>query len=325
MAPDRGSEDPVGPDAAADQLLRACPPGPRPGCRRPPARRPSVVAPAQRGPPVGAPPLRPPPAEALPTTWRSPFRRRGAGVLTVRPGAAAGTARSRDCWRSRHALRPARSWRTAQTMTSTASTTMATTKIPKIAKKATSVAGAGGTRAGCHAPCQGMSHPVGTLHRWSSSHHARCSGLRTSRSRPAERSSGREVLALLRGDTAARPRFDPGLAGGLRAWLEDAAYDVGRHPGRARPAGLPRAEPAARLARRMAGRRRAVRRAGPLAPRARAVPPARHRGKVRPPAARRARRAARVGGRGAGAARSSRWPPRRGPPCPRRWRRMRPT
>jgi hypothetical protein len=35
-----------------------------------------------------------------------------------------------------------------------------------------------------------------------------------------------EVLALLRGDAAARPRFDPGLAGGLRAWLEDAAYDV---------------------------------------------------------------------------------------------------
>ena len=42
----------------------------------------------------------------------------------------------------------------------------------------------------------------------------------------AERSSGREVLALLRGDTAARPRFDPDLAGGLRAWLEDAAFDV---------------------------------------------------------------------------------------------------
>lgn len=43
---------------------------------------------------------------------------------------------------------------------------------------------------------------------------------------PADRSSGREVLALLRGDTAARPRFDPELAGGLRAWLEDAAYEV---------------------------------------------------------------------------------------------------
>jgi hypothetical protein len=37
---------------------------------------------------------------------------------------------------------------------------------------------------------------------------------------------GGEVLALLRGDATARPHFDPGLAGGLRAWLEDAAYDV---------------------------------------------------------------------------------------------------
>jgi hypothetical protein len=37
--------------------------------------------------------------------------------------------------------------------------------------------------------------------------------------------AGGEVLALLR-DAAARPSFDPGLAGGLRAWLEDAAYKV---------------------------------------------------------------------------------------------------
>jgi hypothetical protein len=41
-----------------------------------------------------------------------------------------------------------------------------------------------------------------------------------------DRGTGSEVLALLRGDAAARPCFDPGLAGGLRAWLEDAAYDV---------------------------------------------------------------------------------------------------
>ncbi|HVT41568.1 MAG TPA: hypothetical protein VHD39_01190 [Acidimicrobiales bacterium] len=41
-----------------------------------------------------------------------------------------------------------------------------------------------------------------------------------------ERGSGREVLAQLRGDTHDRPRFDPGLAGGLRAWLEDAAYEA---------------------------------------------------------------------------------------------------
>jgi hypothetical protein len=42
----------------------------------------------------------------------------------------------------------------------------------------------------------------------------------------ADGGTGAEVLALLRGDAATRPRFDPGLAGGLRAWLEDAAYDV---------------------------------------------------------------------------------------------------
>ena len=42
--------------------------------------------------------------------------------------------------------------------------------------------------------------------------------------------TGRELLALLRGAAAGtpagRPRFDPGLAGGLRAWLEDAAYGL---------------------------------------------------------------------------------------------------
>jgi hypothetical protein len=38
--------------------------------------------------------------------------------------------------------------------------------------------------------------------------------------------AGDEVLALLRGEATRRPRFDPGLAGGLRAWLEDAAYGV---------------------------------------------------------------------------------------------------
>jgi hypothetical protein len=37
-------------------------------------------------------------------------------------------------------------------------------------------------------------------------------------------SGGSEVLSLLRAGAATRPRFDPGLAGGLRAWLEDAAF-----------------------------------------------------------------------------------------------------
>lgn len=35
-----------------------------------------------------------------------------------------------------------------------------------------------------------------------------------------------EVLALLRNGSGRRPRFDPGLAGGLRAWLEDAAGEL---------------------------------------------------------------------------------------------------
>jgi hypothetical protein len=35
-----------------------------------------------------------------------------------------------------------------------------------------------------------------------------------------------EVLALLRDGPGGRPRFDPGLAGGLRAWLEDGASEL---------------------------------------------------------------------------------------------------
>ena len=35
-----------------------------------------------------------------------------------------------------------------------------------------------------------------------------------------------EVLALLRDGSGRRPRFDPGLAGGLRAWLEDGAAEL---------------------------------------------------------------------------------------------------
>jgi hypothetical protein len=42
----------------------------------------------------------------------------------------------------------------------------------------------------------------------------------------ANTAGGGEVLTLLRGDASSRPQFDPGLAGGLRAWLEDAAYGV---------------------------------------------------------------------------------------------------
>ncbi len=71
-----------------------------------------------------------------------------------------------------------------------------------------------------------MSHPVGTLRRWSSSHHVRCSGPPLA-GRPGRiEAAGETSSPCSRGDTVARPRFDPDLAGGLRAWLEDAAYGV---------------------------------------------------------------------------------------------------
>jgi hypothetical protein len=42
-----------------------------------------------------------------------------------------------------------------------------------------------------------------------------------------DRGTGRdEVLTLLRDGSGRRPRFDPGLAGGLRAWLEDGASEL---------------------------------------------------------------------------------------------------
>ena len=39
--------------------------------------------------------------------------------------------------------------------------------------------------------------------------------------------SGAEILALIRGDRGNRPLVDPALAGGLRAWLQDASYEAG--------------------------------------------------------------------------------------------------
>jgi hypothetical protein len=45
-----------------------------------------------------------------------------------------------------------------------------------------------------------------------------------------------EVLALLRQGSGSRPRFDPALAGGFRAWLEDAASLVVRSRGEDAPA-----------------------------------------------------------------------------------------
>jgi hypothetical protein len=44
------------------------------------------------------------------------------------------------------------------------------------------------------------------------------------------------VLALLRHGSGPRPRFDPGLSGGLRAWLEDAAAELVEDRGEDAPA-----------------------------------------------------------------------------------------
>ena len=92
------------------------------------------------------------------------------------------------------------------------------------------------------------------------------------------------------GPAALRPRAGRRTAGVARG----RRLRRGRRPGRARPPAVPRAAPAARLARRSGptatnltdGR-------GPVAPRARAVPPARAHRRDRRPAGRRARGAAR--------------------------------
>jgi hypothetical protein len=47
----------------------------------------------------------------------------------------------------------------------------------------------------------------------------------------APRASRDEVLALLRHGSEQRPRVDPGLAGGLRAWLEDGAAELSARRG----------------------------------------------------------------------------------------------
>ena len=149
---DRGAEDPVRPDAAPDQLLEhahldsapaaaACQHEGRPLRRR---AVPSVC-------PV--PPLPPARAEAFgPAGRRRSVRAGGVGHWPA-PGGGGGR-RAADSWRCRHASLPARSWRTAHTMTITISATIATMKTPKIAMKAASVAGAAGTRASAM-QCQG--------------------------------------------------------------------------------------------------------------------------------------------------------------------------
>lgn len=47
--------------------------------------------------------------------------------------------------------------------------------------------------------------------------------------------TGERLLGLLRGDRTRRPAIDPGLAGGLRAWLQDALYEAEAGPVLATP------------------------------------------------------------------------------------------
>ena len=107
----------------------------------------------------------------------------------------------------------------------------------------------------CTSQGRGVSHPVGTLRRWSSSHHARCSGRRRRVPRRGSwhRRRGPGAAARRRGRTPAlRPRPGrraAGLARGRRLRRRRGA-------GRPRAAPLPRAAPAARVPRRAARRRR---------------------------------------------------------------------
>ena len=97
-----------------------------------------------------------------------------------------------------------------------------------------------------------MSHLVGTLPAWSSWLPPVAPGP-IHDGAPGRAGTGREVLTLLRGDVSVRPNFDPGLAGGLRAWLEDAAYRACR-PGRPRRPVDARISAVARCATRGGGR-----------------------------------------------------------------------
>src|SRR5580692_9322995 len=96
----------------------------------------------------------------------------------------------------------------------TASATMATTKIPKTTKKAAFVATVGVTNASAitrqgrgAVTSPGHTAPMVLVAPRPSRQAAHAAAARA----PA---GGSEVLSLLRGGAAARPRFDPGLAGG---------------------------------------------------------------------------------------------------------------
>ena len=109
------------------------------------------------------------------------------------------------------------------------------------------------------------------------------------RRRPAANRAGRTRCWLSSAGSAHRPRFDPGLAGGLRAWLEDAAGDVVAAAGTRPPLFLgPRQLLGPRFDRRPTRRREAP---GPRHRRlgARPLPASRHHRFRRLPADRRAR------------------------------------
>ena len=167
-----------------------------------------------------------------------------------------------------------------------------------------------------------MSHPVGTLHRWSSSHHVLCSGPPLRVTRAADRGhGGRGPGAAARrrgGSPALRSRAGrraAGLARGCRLRRR-------RGPRRARAAPLPRTAPVARLARRAgaASEAGADRPARPVPAGAHAVAPARaHRRDPRPAWATRSTHCG-PPATTPRCARSSRCRRRRARRSPRRWR-----
>jgi hypothetical protein len=132
--------------------------------------------------------------------------------------------------------------KTSSATTNTANTTTNATFVASVGVRATSFIQWQGYSAGSRpvTPCRDtapmvLMAPEAATYR-SSTHltGAAAPAMPAEPARPATRSApnacgaGRaeEVLALLRAVGAPRPRYDPGLAGGLRAWLEDAAWSV---------------------------------------------------------------------------------------------------
>ena len=159
-----------------------------------------------------------------------------------------------SCWRWSQAARPCRSRRMTHIATMTMRVSSATMKIPKRTANATSFAassGRGREKSSAGEEDHGISQGRGARRR------SRRGGpspapaplvtvvdtplVHTSpmvlvaprqeqaaqAAQAAQPAAARdEVLALLRDGSGQRPRFDPGLSGGLRAWLEDAAAEL---------------------------------------------------------------------------------------------------